>query len=84
MGKKDTSSNESTYNIDPKTGMVKGSSAYNEYYFPKKEKQTDIFYKTCDGKYVSTMEKVRMYNQMYYERMKKQYADYIEKKDRNR
>lgn len=29
-----------------------------------------IYYKTCDGKDVATMEEVMLYNQMYYERMK--------------
>lgn len=53
--------------VDNTTDYGKGSE-------PKIDPITDfgkgIFYKTCDGKNVSTMEEVMQYNQMFYERMK--------------
>lgn len=76
--------NDSAPHIDSSTRFVVGSQEYNDYYYPKIEKQdfdprpidksTDagkgISYKTCDGKDVATIEEVMRYNQMYYEKMK--------------
>ena len=42
MDKKDLYYNDPTPNIDSRTGFVKGSQEYNDYYFPKKEK-SDLY-----------------------------------------
>jgi hypothetical protein len=53
----------------------------NDYNFDRVEKpvenKTDfgkgMFYYTCDGKKVATMEDVIYYNEMYYQAMKKEH-----------
>ena len=101
MDKKDLYYNDPTPNIDSRTGFVKGSQEYNDYYFPKKEKSdlyldpkpidnlTDfgkgIYFFTCDGKKVATMEEVMAYNNMYYENMKiKKNDDFSQKSGMHR
>ena len=57
-----------------------------DYMFQTKiDSRTDfekgIYYKTCDGKDVATMEEVMQYNQMFYERMMiKKEQEYSENK----
>ncbi len=63
--------------------------AYGKAFEPKIDPRTDygrgIVYKTGDGKYVATMEEVRLYNQMYYDSMmKKSVNDYTEDKGMHR
>ena len=60
--------------IDPRTDYGKGLE-------PKIDPRTDygkgIFYKTCDGRDVATMEEVMLYNQMFYDRMMNKVEDQI-------
>ena len=101
MDKKDLYYNDPTLNIDSRTRFVKGSQEYNDYYFPKKEKSDlyldpksidnltdfgkEIYFFTCDGKKVATMEEVIAYNNMYYENMKiKKTDDFSQKSGMHR
>ena len=63
-------------NIDPATGTIVGSEEYNRIHYPIKEDHLSdfgrgLYYKTCDGQEVATMEEVMAYNQMYYDKMMK-------------
>lgn len=81
MDKKDLYYNDPTPNIDPSTGFVVGSEEYHRTHnLIKEEHLTDlgrgIYYITCDGKEVATMEEVMQYNQMFYDRMKNKIEDH--------
>ena len=82
--------------IDPRTDYGKGLESkidprtdYGKGLEPKIDPRTDygkgIFYKTCDGRDVATMEEVMLYNQMFYDRMMNKVEDHaIENKGMHR